>query len=228
MSRWPTCIATLMVVVVLAPVLAAQSTDDPMQKAVSAYSAWMDELAKFTKRIEFDEGDVKTLIEHYAEMRELDMMEPEQDVTDPTHFQDSMQQVLEEPEYRAWASRNGLDPDRWLRTLSRISSVYMVVRTERSRPEAEAQQQHFEALVEEQCKQVDAETCRSMREALATNAAMSEAFTEAQGRLPPPTAEERALIDRYYDQLTATMTEDDGSSNDESRTATEQYDDSGE
>lgn len=227
MSRWIVCGATA-ILVVFAPVLGAQSMDESMQKAVSDYSAWMDELAKFTKGVEFDEKDLTSLVEHYPEMQELDLMQADDDVTDPSHFQDNMNQLLAEPEYRSWASRNGLDPEAWLRTVTRITSVYMIVNAERSRPAVEAQRRQYETMVEEQCKQADAETCRSMKEAMAASAAMTEAFAKAQGKLPPPTASERALMEQHYDDLTATMKDDEGPSEDGSWDDTQEDDDSWE
>jgi hypothetical protein len=211
--------------VAFAPGLGAQSMDDSMQQAVATYSAWAEKLAEFTKGIECDEGDITTLIEHYPEMQALDVAEADGDVTDPAQFDTHMRQVLAEPEYRSWASRNGLDPERWLRTVARISSVYMIVNTERSRPAAEAQRREFGAMVEKQCATSDAETCRSMREALAAGDAMSDALAKAQGKLPPPTAGERALMDRYYDQLTLAMGDDEGSPEEESWENSEEYSD---
>jgi hypothetical protein len=158
-------------------------------------------------------------------MQSLDLKEAEWSVTDPAQFDDNMRKVLAEPEYRAWASRNGLDPENWLRTVARISSVYMIASIERSRPAAEEQRREFEAMVEEQCAQSDPETCRSMREALAAGDATTEALAKALGQLPPPTAGERALMDRYYDQLTMAMGEDEGSPEEESWDDSEEYSD---
>lgn len=223
MSRWAICLATL--IVAFAPGLGAQSMDDSMQQAVATYSAWAEKLAEFTKGIEFDEGDLTTLIEHYPEMEALDVAEADGDVTDPAQFDNHMRQVLAEPEYRSWAGRNGLDPDRWLRTVARISSVYMIVNTERSRPAAEAQRREYEAMVENQCATADAETCRSMREALAAGEAMNDALAKAQGKLPSPTATELALMNQYYDRLTATMGDEESAPADEPWEGVEEYSD---
>ena len=212
-------------VVALAPGLGAQSMDDSVQRAAATYSAWAKELGEFTTGIEFDEANLTTLIERYPEMQSLDLKEAEWSVTDPAQFDDNMRKVLAEPEYRAWASRNGLDPENWLRTVARISSVYMIASIERSRPAAEEQRREFEAMVEEQCAQSDPETCRSMREALAAGDATTEALAKALGQLPPPTAGERALMDRYYDQLTMAMGEDEGSPEEESWDDSEEYSD---
>jgi hypothetical protein len=212
-------------VVALAPGLGAQSTDDSVQQAVATYSAWADKLAEFTKGIEFDEGDLTTLIEQYPEMQALDVAEADGDVTDPAQFDNHMRQVLAEPEYRSWASRNGLDPERWLRTVARISSVHMIVNMERSRPAAEAQRREFELMVEKQCATSDAETCRSMREALAAGDAMSDALAKAQGKLPAPTAAELALMNQYFDRLTAAMSDEDSSSMEEPWEDSEEYSD---
>jgi len=222
MSRRAAWVATLMVVA-LAPGLGAQLTDDSVQRAAATYSAWAEELGEFTKGIEFDEEDLTTLIERYPEMQSLDLKEAEWSVTDPARFDDNMRQVLAAPEYRTWASRSGLNPEGWLRTVTRISSVYMIASTERARPAAEAQRREFEAMVEAQCAQSDPETCRSMREALAAGDAMSEALAKALGKLPPPTAGERALMDRYYDQLTLAMGGDEGSPEEESWDDSEEY-----
>lgn len=212
-------------VVALAPGLGAQSTDDSVQQVAATYSAWTEALGEFTKGIEFDEEDVTTLVERYPEMQSLDLNEAEWSVTDPAQFDNNMRRVLAEPEYRTWASRNGFDPENWLRTVARISSVYMIASIERSRPAAEAQRREFEAMVEAQCAQSDPETCRSMREALAAGDAMSEALAKALGKLPPPTAGERGLMDRYYDQLTSAMGDDEGSSEEESWDDSEEYSD---
>ena len=212
-------------VVALAPGLGAQSMDDSAQRAAATYSAWAEKLAEFTKGIEFDEGDLTFLIEKYPEMQALDVTEADGDVTDPAQFDNHMRQVLAEPEYRSWAVRNGLDPERWLRTVARISSVYMIASTERTRPAAEAQRREFAAMVEEQCAQSDPETCRSMREALAAGDAMSEALVKALGKLPAPTTGERALMDRYYDQLTLAMGDDEGSPEEETWDDSEEYSD---
>jgi hypothetical protein len=210
MSRWAACAATV-VALILVPALGAQSMDDSVQAAMADYSAWMDKLAEFTKGIEFDEGDLTSFLEHYPEMQSLDLMQEDEDSTDPEDFENNMREVLAEPEYRSWANRNGLDPEGWLRTATRISSVYMIVYAEKSRPQQEAQRLQYEAMVEQQCGQVDAETCRSMREAMATSAAMSEAIARAQTKLPPPTASERALMEQYSGDLDSLMMSDDES-----------------
>lgn len=214
MSRWA-AYATTVIALVLVSALGAQSMDESMQKAMADYSAWMDELAEFTKGIEFDEGDLTSFIEHYPEMQSLDLMQDDEDSTDPEDFENNMREVLAEPEYRSWAGRNGLDPEGWLRTATRISSVYMIVHTEKARPEMEAQRQQYEAMIEQQCEQVDAETCRSMREAMATSAAMGEAIAQAQIKLPAPTAAERALIEQYSGDLESIMMSDDESDSEE-------------
>jgi len=91
----------------------------------------------------------------------------------------------------------------------------MIVHTEKAQPEMEAQRQQYEAMIEQQCEQVDAETCRSMREAMATSAAMSEAIAQAQIKLPAPTAAERALIEQYSGDLESIMMSDDESDSEE-------------
>lgn len=214
MGKWAIWVAMLVAVVVSAP-LAAQSMDETMLQAVTDYSAWMDALAEFTKGVVFDEQDLTSFIEHYREMQSLDLMKADEESTDPEEFANNMHRVLAEPEYRSWAKRNGLDPEDWLRTATRISSVLMIVTTENNREAVEAQRQRYEAMVDQQCEHVDAETCRSMREAMAANKAMSDAIADAQTKLPPPTASERALIESRADELTSLMMGDEESGSEE-------------
>lgn len=198
-------------VVAVAPALWAQSMDESVQQAMSDYSAWMDALDEFTKGIEFDESDLNTMIELYPEMDSLELMADDDDDVDPESFNREMQEVLADPEYRGWATRNGLDPENWLRTVSRITSVYLVVSADKNRPLAEQQRQKHAAMVEEQCRQVDPELCRSLREGLAASDAINQAIAEAHNTLRPPTAQERALMEEHYGDLEALMMADDES-----------------
>ncbi len=220
MSKKSVCLLTAAALWVgIAP---ARSQSQATTEAITEYREWMESIADFTRGVEFDENDVRALIQYWPELDQLGVME--EDETDETaaDFARDVREVLADSEYQSWARGNALDPEDFLRKSMRVSTVFMVRQMEQQRDTMAAQRHSHQEMVEESCAQVDAETCAQMRAAMQESFAMGEAMMEAVETLPPPTAGELALLDRLGDELEAVMLVDE---EDEGYGDYEDYDD---
>lgn len=203
-------IMMLLAALAVSTVGVAQSMDATVERAIAEFEEWMEAIADLTRGVEVSEADLREFLDHWEDMNDLEVMQEEgDDETDVQQFKMDLREVLADPEYRSWAAANGLDPEDWLRSSMRITSVMMMVQWQENRESAKAQQQEYAAMVEQQCAQVDDELCQQMRAGLAASRAMSAAMEQAQGKLRPPTTAERELITRYGDVIEATMMSDE-------------------
>ena len=196
--RWTFCISLF----ALAPVVAsAQSDSERVQEDIEAIVA---EVNEFVADVRFDESDIKKLIELWDEFDEFgEAYDGEDD--EIINFSD----MLADPEYRAFASSYGLDPDDWLRKSVRIT---MVMAREAILEGAAAMPQQMEEqleMLEQQREQYGEEVYQQMKEAMENSAEMTNAIVEAAKRYPQATADEAKLLEIYREQLTALMSEDD-------------------
>ena len=189
--------------------MVAQTVDGSMAEATAAYSEWMDVLAEFTRGVEFDEGDVRDVLDYWAEMNELEVLSEEDESDSAAEFAMDVREILASSEYQTWARGNGLDPEDWLRKSMRLSTVLMAQEMAAQQEMMVSQRESYAAMVEESCAQVDEEACQQMRAAMSQSMAVSEAMTSAVAKLPPPTAGEAALLDQYGTELQAVMMADD-------------------
>jgi len=176
----------------------AQSQDEAIQEALQQFDEMITKISDFTAEVRFTEGDIESYIRHFEEFSSFEGQDDEEEIVD---FND----VLTDPEYRSWATEQGLDPDTWLRKSTRISMVLMRDQIQAAAEMMRSQYPQQMSMIEEQCKDVDEETCQQMKQALASNFAMFEKQGRAWERLPEPTAAEQALLVEHADELQAVM-----------------------
>jgi hypothetical protein len=176
----------------------AQSQDEAIQEALQQFDEMITKISDFTADVRFTEGDIESYIRHFEEFSSFEGQDDEEEIVD---FND----VLTDPEYRSWATEQGLDPDTWLRKSTRISMVLMRDQIQAAAEMMRSQYPQQMSMIEEQCKDVDEETCQQMKQALASNFAMFEKQGRAWERLPEPTAAEQALLVEHADELQAVM-----------------------
>lgn len=189
---------------------AAQSPDESMSQAVAEFDASMRVIADFVKGVEFDEGDIRSMLEYWPEMDDLDVMSADDDPDSSVGLAKDIQKILADPEYLAWARKRGLDPESWLRKSMRVTTAMMTRELEGQRETMASQRESYAQMVEESCAQVDEEACEQMRGAMNQSMAMGEAMMAAAAKLPPPTAGEIALLQQYGPELQDLMTADEG------------------
>ncbi len=83
----------------------------------------------------------------------------------------------------------------------RIATVLLRDEMQGQRHEIDSQRAEAEAMIEQQCAQLDADSCKAMREMMMGALAMSSAMLEGLDRIPPPSAAEAALLERYANEL---------------------------
>lgn len=183
----------------------AQTMDESVAEATAEYEKWMNVLTEFTRGVEFDEGDIRNVLEYWSEMNELEVMRAADDTDSASEFAQDVREILADAEYQAWAHGNGIDPEDWLRKSMRVSMVLMTQEMEAQREMMASQRESYAAMVEESCAQVDEETCQQMRASMAQSMALSEVMMSSAAKLPPATAAEAALLDQYSAELQAVM-----------------------
>jgi len=191
----------------------AQTAEPTMESAAAAYSEWIDAMVEFTRGVEIDEKGMRAFLDHWGALNELDVVESDDE--DAAEFTESLHEALTDPRYRSWAEGRELEPKKFLQTSMRIMSLFMVQQTEGQRALAAQEWKDYSAVVEEQCAHVDEQTCRQMRQGLADSKAMGEAMQKTLAKLPPPSAQEQALLERYAAEVEALMEGDDDDYEDE-------------
>lgn len=201
--------SVMSLVVLVGGTLIAAAAEDPLARARAEYEEWMEVLAEFTRGVQFDEQDIRDVLDYWPEMNRLSVMTDQEESETASEFASDVREILADSEYRSWARGKGLDPEEWLRKSMRVSSAYMLQQLAAQKEAMAAQQQSYAAMVEESCAQVDEATCAQMRSTLAQSIALSEAMMNAVELLDPPSATEAALLARYGADLEAVMMADD-------------------
>jgi len=176
----------------------AQSQEEAIQEALQQFDEMITKISDFTADVRFTEDDIESYIHHFEEFSSFEGQDDEEEIVD---FSD----VLADPEYRSWATEQGLDPDMWLRKSTRISMVLMRDQIQAAAEMMRSQYPQQMSMIEEQCKEVDEDICQQMKQAMASNFAMFEKQGKALDRLPEPTAAEQALLVEHADELQAVV-----------------------
>lgn len=187
----------------------AQTAADSMEQSVADFEAAMEVVAQFVSEVEFDEGDIETVLEYWKELDDLDVMSADDDEDSPAGFAKDVRQILASPEYQTWARGHGLEPEDWLRKSMRITMVMVAQELAGQKEMMAAQRDSYAQMVEQSCAQVDEKTCQQMRQSMKQSLAMGEAMMKAAERIPSATAQETALLEKYGSQLQAVMMADD-------------------
>lgn len=197
---------TLLSAVLLAfapTLLPAQDLDQATQEALETLDQMSVEVNNFVGNVRFGEADVSSLIELWEEYNEFgEDQEEDDDVID-------FESMLSDDAYRRWASSHDLDAEDWLKKSVRITmAIYreQMLEAAAMMPEQLAEQM---AMIEDQREQLGEENYQQMKESMDHAANYGEAIAENARSLPEPTAAEKAVLDRYRDQLMMLMEADD-------------------
>jgi ABC-type Zn uptake system ZnuABC Zn-binding protein ZnuA len=176
-----------------------EEVEESTQEMQESMKAW----AEFIKDVTFDEQDVKDVISYWGEINALDVSD-EEEVVGMDEEEEEMidfEELLAFPEYRSWAKSKGLDPDVWLKKFMRIQAMIMKDAMGGSMDEGQAQMQEQIQALEAQRAQLGEEMYQQMKAAMEAGAAAMAGAQSAYADLPDPTAAEKAILDRYRDQL---------------------------
>jgi hypothetical protein len=183
--------------------LPAQDMEQATQEALETLDEMSVEVNDFVGNVRFGEADVRSLIELWEEYTEFG--EDREEDVDMIDFES----MLSNDAYRRWASSHDLNAEDWLKKSVRITmAIYREQALEAATmmPEQMAEQM---AMIEDQREQLGEENYQQMKQSMAHAASYGEAIAENARSLPEPTAAEKAVLDRYRDQLMMLMEADD-------------------
>lgn len=177
----------------------AQDTATQMRQAAQQFDQWMSIIGEFIRGVEFNEADVRRLIEHWSDFEALDISRGEG--IGPDEFRAEIERVQTDETYRLWANSIGADPDTWLRKGMRIQTAVMQDQAATMRAQWEAERTRQAATLEAQCASLGPEACAEMKGVLQAGSELADKMLAAREKLPKPTAAEQALIDKYRLQI---------------------------
>lgn len=212
------CVAAA--VVAVSGNLSGQSASDPVEEASHEFEAMVREVNAFVGDVRFDEGDVKSLIEHWPELSELESLMDDEDEGETIDFKG----ILADPTYRSWAASNGLDADDWLRKSTRIMMALFREQLLESVAMMPHQMEQQMAMIEQQREQVGEEIYRQMKESMEAGAKISRRMEAAARDLPQPTPAEQVALDAHRDELMPLMQSDDDEDWDDESAWDDEYD----
>lgn len=196
-KRWLSGIAVAVLLTVWGA--RAQDTATQMRQAAQQFDQWMSIIGEFIRGVEFDEADVRRLIEHWSDFEALDISRGEG--IGPDEFRAEIERVQTDETYRLWAKSIGADPDTWLRKGMRIQTAVMQDQAATMRAQWEAERTRQAATLEAQCASLGPEACAEMKGVLQAGSELADKMLAAREQLPKPTAAEQALIDKYRLQI---------------------------
>jgi hypothetical protein len=191
-------------VIAAAPIAVfAQDTEQATKEALDKLDQMSAEVNSFVGEVRFNESDVKSLIDLWEEYSEIgeDEFESEEDI--------EFESMLNDDRYLQWAESHSLDADDWARKTVRITMMLyreQMLEAAKMMPEQMAQQM---AMIEEQREQLGEEMYQEIKEGMEESAQYGKAIAENARSLPPPTAAEQAILDKYRDELMMLMESDD-------------------
>lgn len=203
-----TLFPALVLIGLLSPAVPALSQEAPQDfeaavlEAQKKFQEWARVTANFIADVTFDRADVDSFIAHYPGFAavgeaKLEAGEEEEMIDYRT--------ILEDPDFRAWAAAEGLSAEPWLKRSVRIMAMTMRDNMQQGLDEAASTLPQQKAMIEQQCAQVDPQTCRQMRQAVELSVLGLERTREAFASLPEASPEERALLEEFGEELAALM-----------------------
>lgn len=190
------------ILLVLAPVIVfAQAENAVMEDALRELEKMVSEVNAFAGGVRFDSEDVESLITHWDEYAELGDTDEEESV--------DFDALLEDIEYRSWATSHNLVADDWLRKSVRISMIFYREQMLEGAAMMPEQIQQQMAMIEQQRDQVGEEVFQQMKAGMEATIRYTQQMADQTRRLPAPTAAEAAILDEYRQELMALMMSDD-------------------
>jgi hypothetical protein len=172
-----------------------QSSQDDIGESSRQFEQWTKSLAEFVKDVRFNEDDVQNLISQWDDFNAIGGAEDDEE----EEYID-FSTILNDAEYRSWAKSKGLDSDMWLKKTMRIMAVLMRTEIEKnSSVETFNMEAQLDEL-EEMRTQIGEEAYQQMKQAMAAAASM-QGMEDIHRHLPVPSDAEKALLEKYNDQL---------------------------
>lgn len=195
-------IAFLSLLLLTAGAAAAQTHEESVEASNRQFRESMNAMADFVKDVRFDEGDIKAMLANWEDVNAIGG-EGEGDGSYDEEDDEMIDfgGILADPAYRSWAKSKGFDPDRWMKKFMRIQMMLMKDSIASVATDGSAQLKAQLAEFEAQRAQMGEEMYQQMVEALKLGAATMNSIGNVYEGLPEPTSSEKALLDKYRDQL---------------------------
>jgi hypothetical protein len=196
----------------------------PQEVSVEEFSAdleqWVEAVNDFIGDVRFDDADMRSFLDHYGEFAammddergeggEEDYSEENWDEMEEPSMSESFQELLtlmEDGQYRAWATANGLDAEDWMQKSARILILSQGTAMAEFFEMSEAQMQEQVAGLEAQREQMGEEMYAAMMDSFK----MMQLTGEAWGDLPEATAAEAKIIADHMDEISQLLQLDEG------------------
>ncbi|MGB3565277.1 MAG: hypothetical protein WBC09_19665 [Thermoanaerobaculia bacterium] len=194
-------------VVALAPVMLAQTVEQTVEETQERFAAWVADVNEFVGEVRFDEGDLRSLLDNWDDFSVIGE-NLKKDSEEGSEEMPDFGEILEDEDYRRWASQAGVDPEDWLRKSMRIFATMMRGQVLSNMAIAEAQLPAQMERFEAQRSEIGEEMYQQLKQAMENTLATMKNMTEAAGQLPEPSAAEKVLLDKYNTELSAAFIPD--------------------
>jgi hypothetical protein len=169
--------------------------------------AFVTALAEYTQDARLDAPALEAVLANYASLEAIHDGGDDGELVERA-FRDGAYDfdvIVEDPAYENWCRDRGLQPEGFFRGLLRLEALRMredgLPGLERARAELPEQ----EAELERMRDRVGEEAYQEGRAALEEAAAMVEETRDLMARLPVPSAEEKALLEKHQERIQATL-----------------------
>lgn len=199
--------------VALAPVMLAQTVEQTVEETQERFAAWVTDVNEFVGDVRFDEGDLRSLLDNWDDFSVFGE-NVKKDSDEGSEEMPDFGEILEDEDYRRWASKAGVDPEDWLRKSMRIFATMMRGQVLTNMALAEEQIPKQMEMIEGQRSQLGDEMYQQMKQAMDMTLVTMKNMTETAGRLPQPTDAEEELLNKYNAELLAAMMDDEDENGD--------------
>lgn len=189
-----------------APAVQAQDIEQTMRESQQQMKAWLTAMIDFTAKTEFDEGDAKSLITHWQSLNELEDLKGMGEDNQPVDFQ----KILKAPEYKTWASANGVDGDDFMKKSMRIVAVVMRGQMLQGLTQSESMMPQQMQMMEAQKGQLGDEMYQKMMQGMQSAMTMMTETKALAEKLPVGTEKEQKILEKYGPQIQALMDQPGG------------------
>ena len=193
--------------VALATATVAQPVDQTVEETQERFAAWVADVNEFVGDVRFDEGDLRSVLDNWDDFS-LIGENLKKDSEENSEEMPDFGEILADEDYRRWASQAGVDPEEWLRKSMRVFATVMRGQVLSNMAIAEAQLPAQMERFEAQRSEIGEEMYQQLKQAMENTLATMKNMTETAGRLPEPSAAEKALLDKYNTELSAAFMPD--------------------
>jgi hypothetical protein len=172
-----------------------------MQQSQQEIEQMFSDIGDYIAEARFDEDDIKSLLEHWQEWDQFGSEQDDGDEDEPIDFKS----ILADSAYLDWTASHGLDAEDWMRKSLRITMSLYRDRMMMAAQAMPAQMDEQLQMLEEQRAQLGEEMYQQFKQGLEAATQYGSAIMDSARHLPEPTASERALLEKYSDQLAILM-----------------------